>query len=64
MKTGDKVVLVKDISHKLGTLPKDTEGEICNIIQFPEGETLVLFRPDDSTEFFAMNINSVKKAKQ
>lgn len=71
MKTGDKVVLKKEISYPskddygspiTEVLPKGTLGTVANLVDIP-GETLVFFNPDNTESIFAVSYSSVKKAK-
>ncbi len=71
MKTGDKVVLKKEVSYPskdeygapiTEVLPKGTLGTVANIVDIP-GEMLVFFNPDNTESIFAVSYSSVKKSK-
>lgn len=62
MKIGSKVELVKDIPYDGGVVKATTIGEVCNIVVMKD-ETIILFNPMETTEIYAVNIKSVKKAK-
>lgn len=62
MKTGSKVVLTKDIPYDGGVVKAATEGEVAGIVVI-KGEEIVLFNPLDTTEIYAVSIQSLKPYK-